>query len=71
MVLLWWKSVDDGGSEDGLLDVIGKTLTEHQRSGGNEQQDQGHQVIKWMAYGYRDSFYFFLKVKDAFPAKTR
>jgi transposase len=28
-------------------------------------------VIKRMAYGYRDSSYFFLKVKDAFPAKMR
>ena len=28
-------------------------------------------VIKRMAYGYRDSAYFFLKVKDAFPGKAR
>lgn len=28
-------------------------------------------VIKRMAYGYRDSAYFFLKIKDAFPGKTR
>jgi transposase len=27
-------------------------------------------VIKRMAYGYRDTFYFFLKIKDAFPGKT-
>lgn len=26
-------------------------------------------VIKRMAYGYRDSTYFFLKIKDAFPGK--
>lgn len=28
-------------------------------------------VIKRMAYGFRDSAYFFLKIKDAFPGKTR
>lgn len=28
-------------------------------------------VIKRMAYGYRDSSYFFLKIKDAFPGKAR
>ncbi|MFC4350859.1 ISL3 family transposase [Fodinicurvata halophila] len=28
-------------------------------------------VIKRMAYGYRDTDYFFLKIKAAFPAKTR
>lgn len=28
-------------------------------------------VIKRMAYGFRDSEYFFLKIKDAFPGKTR
>lgn len=28
-------------------------------------------VIKRMAYGYRDSDYFFLKIKAAFPGKTR
>lgn len=27
-------------------------------------------VIKRMAYGYRDTFYFFMKIKDAFPGKT-
>jgi len=28
-------------------------------------------VIKRMAYGYRDSAYFFLKIKATFPGKTR
>ncbi|MAK23388.1 MAG: ISL3 family transposase, partial [Alcanivorax sp.] len=28
-------------------------------------------VIKRMAYGYRDSDYFFLKVKAAFPGNPR
>ena len=28
-------------------------------------------VIKRMAYGYRDTEYFFLKIKDAFPGKAR
>ncbi|ROT99219.1 ISL3 family transposase, partial [Marinobacter sp. R17] len=28
-------------------------------------------VIKRMAYGYRDSDYFFLKIKAAFPGKVR
>jgi transposase len=28
-------------------------------------------VIKRMAYGFRDSDYFFLKIKAAFPGKTR
>lgn len=28
-------------------------------------------VIKRMAYGFRDSAYFFLKIKAAFPDKTR
>ncbi|WEF31634.1 ISL3 family transposase [Pseudoduganella chitinolytica] len=28
-------------------------------------------VIKRMAYGFRDSAYFFLKIKDAFPGKVR
>ena len=28
-------------------------------------------VIKRMAYGFRDSEYFFLKFKAAFPGKTR
>lgn len=28
-------------------------------------------LIKRMAYGFRDSAYFFLKIKDAFPGKTR
>lgn len=28
-------------------------------------------VIKRMAYGYRDNDYFFLKIKAAFPGKTR
>jgi len=28
-------------------------------------------VIKRMAYGFRDSAYFFLKIKAAFPGKTR
>jgi len=28
-------------------------------------------VIKRMAYGYRDSAYFFLKIKAAFPGKVR
>ncbi|HLU61195.1 MAG TPA: transposase, partial [Gammaproteobacteria bacterium] len=27
-------------------------------------------VIKRMAYGYRDSNYFFLKIRAAFPGKT-
>jgi transposase len=28
-------------------------------------------VIKRMAYGYRDTDYFFLKIKAAFPGKAR
>ncbi len=28
-------------------------------------------VIKRMAYGFRDSAYFFLKIKAAFPGKPR
>ena len=28
-------------------------------------------VIKCMAYGFRDSAYFFLKIKAAFPGKAR
>ena len=28
-------------------------------------------VIKRMAYGYRDTAYFFLKIRDAFPGKAR
>ncbi|MFZ6048668.1 transposase, partial [Pseudomonas sp. CR3202] len=28
-------------------------------------------VIKRMAYGFRDSVYFFLKIKAAFPGKAR
>ena len=28
-------------------------------------------VIKRMAYGFRDSAYFFLKIKAAFPGKAR
>ncbi|TBV04161.1 transposase, partial [Stutzerimonas kirkiae] len=28
-------------------------------------------VIKRMAYGFRDSDYFFLKIKAAFPGKVR
>ncbi|MEA3259202.1 MAG: transposase, partial [Pseudomonadota bacterium] len=28
-------------------------------------------VIKRMAYGYRDSDYFFLKIKAAFPGNPR
>lgn len=28
-------------------------------------------VIKWMAYGFRDSDYFFLKIKAALPRKAR
>lgn len=28
-------------------------------------------VIKRMAYGYRDTAYFFLKIKVAFPGKMR
>ncbi|WP_165669265.1 transposase, partial [Metapseudomonas otitidis] len=28
-------------------------------------------VIKRMAYGFRDSTYFFLKIKAAFPGKAR
>lgn len=28
-------------------------------------------VIKRMAYGFRDTSYFFLKIKAAFPGKTR
>ena len=28
-------------------------------------------VIKRMAYGYRDTTYFFLKIKAAFPGKMR
>ncbi|MFC6363361.1 transposase, partial [Tatumella punctata] len=28
-------------------------------------------VLKRMAYGYRDNDYFFLKIKVAFPGKTR
>ncbi len=28
-------------------------------------------VIKRMAYGFRDSAYFFLKIKAVFPGKTR
>jgi hypothetical protein len=28
-------------------------------------------VIKRMAYGYRDSAYFFLKIRAAFPGKVR
>lgn len=27
-------------------------------------------VIKRMAYGFRDSAYFFLKIKDAFPGRA-
>ncbi|MBD0167690.1 MULTISPECIES: transposase, partial [Gammaproteobacteria] len=28
-------------------------------------------VIKRMAYGYRDTAYFFLKIRAAFPGKVR
>ncbi|MBP3072648.1 transposase, partial [Acinetobacter baumannii] len=28
-------------------------------------------VIKRMAYGYRDTDYFFLKIRAAFPGKVR
>lgn len=36
-----------------------------------EGVDNRIKVIKRMAYGFRDSAYFFLKIKDAFPGKTR
>ena len=36
-----------------------------------EGMDNRIKVIKRMAYGYRDSDYFFLKIKAAFPGNPR
>ena len=36
-----------------------------------EGVDNKIKVIKHMTYGFRDSAYFFLKIKTAFPGKTR
>ncbi len=36
-----------------------------------ERVDNRIKVIKRMAYGFNDSEYFFLKIKDAFPGKTQ
>ncbi|WP_424969938.1 transposase, partial [Metapseudomonas otitidis] len=54
------------------LDV---SLLESVRANGVEPVLEGVnnriKVIKRMAYGFRDSTYFFLKIKAAFPGKAR
>jgi hypothetical protein len=47
--------------------VLPATCTSVCRKGGNSPI----KVIKRMAYGFRDSDYFFLKIKAAFPRQIR
>nr|WP_236082299.1 transposase [Stutzerimonas stutzeri] len=48
-------------------------MDEKSRTGGFDQRFLNNRikVIKRMAYGFRDSEYFFLKIKAAFPGKAR
>src|SRR5690606_17376880 len=50
----------------GIISCVGHRLTTSVREGMTNRS----KVIKRMAYGYRDSNYFFLKIRAAFPGKT-
>ncbi len=54
-----------------LTTVIAASALYHINTGVLECINNRIKVIKRMAYGYRDSAYFFLKIEAAFPGKAR
>lgn len=55
----------------GYIDGIAASALYRLNTSVLEGMNNRIKVIKRMAYGYRDSAYFFLKIKAAFPGKTR
>lgn len=55
----------------GYLEGITASALHHINTSVLEGMNNRIKVIKRMAYGYRDSAYFFLKIKAAFPGKAR
>ena len=77
---VWWQQVQESGLKP-LLDFARKlkpyvhgivaTATYQMNTCTLEGMNNKIKLIKRMAYGYRDSAYFFLKIKAAFPGKAR
>jgi transposase len=53
------------------LDGIVSSARHHLNTSVLEGMNNRIKVIKRMAYGYRDTKYFFLKIRAAFPGKMR
>jgi len=77
---VWWQQAQESGLKP-LLDFARKlkpyvhgivaTATYQMNTCTLEGMNNKIKLIKRMAYGYRDSAYFFLKIKAAFPGKAR
>ncbi|TKB50681.1 ISL3 family transposase [Ferrimonas sediminicola] len=77
---LWWQQVMESGIEPLIrfakklkpyLKGILASATYRLHTCKLEGMNNKIKVIKRMAYGYRDSNYFFLKIKAAFPGNAR
>lgn len=76
----WHRMVHESGLEPAItfarrlapyLDGIIASARHRLNTSVLEGMNNKIKVIKRMAYGYRDSAYFFLKIKAAFPGKVR
>ncbi|WP_028112189.1 ISL3 family transposase [Ferrimonas kyonanensis] len=77
---LWWQQVTESGIEPLIrfarklkpyLKGIVASATYRLHTCKLEGMNNKIKVIKRMAYGYRDSDYFFLKIRAAFPGNAR
>uniref|UniRef100_UPI000481CF74 transposase n=1 Tax=Ferrimonas futtsuensis TaxID=364764 RepID=UPI000481CF74 len=77
---LWWQQVTESGIEPLIrfarklkpyLKGIISSATYRLHTCKLEGMNNKIKVIKRMAYGYRDSDYFFLKIRTAFPGNAR
>ncbi|BDY03809.1 ISL3 family transposase [Ferrimonas sp. YFM] len=77
---LWWQQVTESGIEPLIrfakklkpyLNGIIASATFRLHTCKLEGMNNKIKVIKRMAYGYRDSDYFFLKIRAAFPGNAR
>ncbi|WP_370280815.1 transposase, partial [Pontibacterium sp.] len=76
----WWQQVQESGIKP-LLDFARKlkpylhgivaSAIHPLHTSRLEGKKNNIKVIKRMAYGYRDTEYFFLKIKAAFPGNRR
>ena len=77
---LWWQQVVESGIQPlqrfarklkHYLHGIAASAEHRLHTGRLEGMNNTIKLVKRMGYGYRDTEYFFLKIKVAFPGKMR